>query len=95
MRRAYRPHLATVQLLADILALPDVDSARIIAPHHGTTRRPARILVTLAPQGSNPERARTTFSLPAARAWYASERAMLRPCYWHADALNADPSAHR
>ena len=39
--RAYAPHYTTLNLLASVLALPEVKTARLVAPTHGTHPRPA------------------------------------------------------
>lgn len=45
MRRAYHPRISTLQLLAEVQALPRVSSARLVAPHHGVHPAPALIRV--------------------------------------------------
>jgi hypothetical protein len=43
--RAYQPRLSTLQLFAQVLALPRVNSARIVAPSRGAHPSPARIRI--------------------------------------------------
>ena len=45
MTRAYNPRLSTIQLLAEVLALPRVTNARLVAPTHGVHPRSSMIRV--------------------------------------------------
>jgi hypothetical protein len=60
-------------LVRRIRALDGVARVDIIAPHRGVTITPARLKVTLEPQGSVPEGAFTIFTLSEAREWLADE----------------------
>lgn len=74
MARAYRPHNNTRALVRRIKALDGIAEVRIIAPHHGLTVTPARLLVVLE-RGNSPEPARTIFTFAEAREWLAHEEA--------------------
>ncbi len=75
MRRAYSPRAATVDLIAELLALPGVARVQTIAPRRGPSgSRPTMLRITLDAVDGQGRPVYSDFTLPDARAWMAGER---------------------
>lgn len=79
MKRAYSPRRSTVDLIAEILAVPGIRSCRTIAPIRSAwTTRPTMLRITTDGYDGNGQAIYSDFTLADARAWLASEKAAAR-----------------
>jgi len=71
MRRAYRPRPATVDLIANLMALPGISRVHTIAPTHGTHPKPTMLRLVAEGRDGWGRPIYTDMTLPEAREYLA------------------------